>query len=310
MEQKIIFREMLGEIRKLAEQKGNVLTRQEVNEFFAHAQMTEEQLDMICEYLNEQMIRVEGWNRDQSSQSEYGRLTEAAKAQREAQGTAEDAQNDEMSASEAGDASSGANGRKTGADGKAKEGADGESQDLDSEDEENAGHKRVLEQYVEDVSEILELDAQEEEILFLAAADGDMNARNRLIASFLPLVLDMAGEMETEGVIVEDLIQEGNMGLILSFDTLERGGSLAANKAHVLNEINRAMQEALDQQTKRSQADNNTVKKVNSLHEAVKRMEEDFGVKPSAEELSAYLEMPMEEIMDILGLSGENKVEE
>jgi DNA-directed RNA polymerase specialized sigma subunit len=37
----------------------------------------------------------------------------------------------------------------------------------------------------------------------------------------------------------------------------------------------------------------------------VNNLEEDLGHKVSAEELSAYLEMPMEEIRDILRMSGD-----
>ena len=44
MEQKIIFREMLSEIKALADTKGNQLTVQEINDFFANAHLGQEQL--------------------------------------------------------------------------------------------------------------------------------------------------------------------------------------------------------------------------------------------------------------------------
>ena len=46
MQERYIFREMLSEIKELADQKGNVLTLDEVKEFFKNAHLTDEQLNM------------------------------------------------------------------------------------------------------------------------------------------------------------------------------------------------------------------------------------------------------------------------
>lgn len=47
------------------------------------------------------------------------------------------------------------------------------------------------------------------------------------------------------------------------------------------------------------------VSRVNHLNEAVKNLERDLEHKVSAEELSAYLDMPLKEIGDILRMSGD-----
>lgn len=60
MEQKIIFRQLLDEIRETAEEKGNVLSVSEVDDFFAHAGLTPEQMELIYAYLEEQRIKVTG----------------------------------------------------------------------------------------------------------------------------------------------------------------------------------------------------------------------------------------------------------
>ena len=61
MTEKIIFREMLSEIKELADKKGNCLTVEEINEFFSNAHLKEEQLSMIYEYLAGQKIEVQGY---------------------------------------------------------------------------------------------------------------------------------------------------------------------------------------------------------------------------------------------------------
>jgi DNA-directed RNA polymerase specialized sigma subunit len=47
------------------------------------------------------------------------------------------------------------------------------------------------------------------------------------------------------------------------------------------------------------------ISRVNHLNEAVNNLERDLEHKVSAEELSAYLDMPLEEIRDLLRMSGD-----
>ena len=54
MEQKIIFREMLGEIMKLADARDNRLTVKEIDDFFENMHLTKEQMAMVYEYLDSQ----------------------------------------------------------------------------------------------------------------------------------------------------------------------------------------------------------------------------------------------------------------
>ena len=61
MQERYIFREMLSEIKGLADQKGNRLSLDEIREFFKNAHLTEEQLQMVCAYLNEEKIQIEGY---------------------------------------------------------------------------------------------------------------------------------------------------------------------------------------------------------------------------------------------------------
>ena len=61
MKEKFIFREMLKEIREIADQKGNVLTEEEVRSFFEDACPQEEQMKLIFDYLTGQNIRILGY---------------------------------------------------------------------------------------------------------------------------------------------------------------------------------------------------------------------------------------------------------
>jgi RNA polymerase primary sigma factor len=65
------------------------------------------------------------------------------------------------------------------------------------------------------------LDATEERDLSRRAREGDRNARKKLIESNLRLVISIAKKYQGRGVAFEDLIQEGNAGLIRAVEKFD-----------------------------------------------------------------------------------------
>jgi RNA polymerase primary sigma factor len=79
----------------------------------------------------------------------------------------------------------------------------------------------VLTQYLSRVREGRLLDAGEERDLSRRAHGGDREARRRLIESNLRLVISIAKKYRGRGVPFEDLIQEGNAGLIKAVEKFD-----------------------------------------------------------------------------------------
>lgn len=71
-----------------------------------------------------------------------------------------------------------------------------------------------LDSYRRDLSELAPLDADSERALAEAWRAGDRKAGDRLVAASLPFVIKIAKEYRRWGVPMEDLIQEGNVGLL------------------------------------------------------------------------------------------------
>ena len=141
--------------------------------------------------------------------------------------------------------------------------------------------------------------------LFQALAAKDAAARSRLAELYLPVVCEIAREYEGKDLPAEDLIQEGNLGLLLSLDSLDAFESPASCQAHILNGISRAMEDAVRESGAVRQMGEQLAGRVNHLNEAVKNLEEELEHKISIGELSAYLDMPLEEIRDILRIAGD-----
>ena len=230
MQDKLIFREMLGELKKLADEHGNYLTTDEIKGFFKNGGLEEEHFQLIYEYLAGEKIEIEGYTPQKTAV-----LKEAA-------------------------------------------GEKSAKMEYEPEEDGNA----PLEFYEEELKELEAIPEEEKWKLFQMAAAGDRLAKGRLTQGYLQTVYDLSRTYQYEGVPQGDLIQEGNIGLMLALEDLEVG----------LN------QDLADMGQK-------IADRANHLQEAVKNLEEDLEHKVSVDELSAYLEMPEEEIKDILRMAGE-----
>ena len=79
----------------------------------------------------------------------------------------------------------------------------------------------ILTQYLGRVRGGRLLDAGEEKALARRARGGDMRSRQKLIESNLRLVISIAKKYRGRGVLFEDLIQEGNAGLIRAVEKFD-----------------------------------------------------------------------------------------
>lgn len=244
MQERIIFREMLSEIKELADRKGNRLTTEEVRDFFANAHLEEDQLAMIYEYLAGQKIEVVGYEakkKEDAEEPEAGGLTE----------------------------------------------------------------DEYMGMYLEDLETIAPVMEEEEEKLFLLAAAGDSGAQSRLVELYLKMVCETARTYACGGLPLSDLVQEGNVALMLALHNLEVMDRLQAYREYLYRAVREAMEDALEEQKDLKAMDEQIAERVNHLNESVHNLERDLEHKVSVAELSAYLEMPVDEIRDILRMAGD-----
>ncbi len=86
------------------------------------------------------------------------------------------------------------------------------------------------------------------------------------------------------------------MALMMAVDQLSVMEDLNAYRTRIYRAVSEAMEEAVSEQQDRHHMAEEIAERVNHLNEAVKNLERDLEHKVSLEELSAYLEMPVEEI--------------
>ena len=88
-------------------------------------------------------------------------------------------------------------------------------------------------------------------------------------------------------------------------ENLEAKPNLEEYRKQVFDGIRKAMEEAVEMSQDKKDLDDEIVGRVNHLNESILSLEEDLGHKVSMSELSAYLEMPLEEIKDVLRMAGD-----
>lgn len=242
MNDRLEFREKLGGILQKAQEKAQVLSVSEVEEYFAEDGLSREQLELICDYLLSQKVTVKGYIK------QGGTVTEKEE----------------------------------------------QPEECYTEEE-----KRYLARYMEEIHMIKEEEEGERQKLFEASAAGDALARARLIELYLESVVETAKELYHKEVFLGDLIQEGNVSLMLALDELA-----SAEEAHekIMDEVRRGMQMLIEEQTEVKRRNHTLLEKYTDLEDNIKKLKEETGRDVTIEELSAFLDMPEEEIHDILNL--------
>jgi DNA-directed RNA polymerase, sigma subunit (sigma70/sigma32) len=251
MEQKLVFREMLSEIKKLAAEQENKLTLAEIKVFFEKANLDEEQFNMVLDYLHTQRVQIDGWEK------------------------------------------------------RTKEAVEG-AEVMDKEEKSTSSLKdEALIFYEKELAKLEMVSPKVEKELFERAAKGDTFAKHQVIERCLKTVRQIAEEYAQKEIILSDLIQEGNIGLILCMEQLPLSGEIKEYQDFIKKHVQMAMKNYLEEVDLLQFAGKQIEEKVNYLSAAIKNLEEDLEKKVTLEEVSTYLEMPVEEIKDILKMAGD-----
>ena len=149
---------------------------------------------------------------------------------------------------------------------------------------------------------------EEEELLELceqAENTGDGGVKARLTEQLLPEVIRTARGFAGRGLPLGDLIQEGNIGLMLAMETLGLRAEGQTALDYLKQEIRSAVSAALEEQQTERQAGDLLAERLNHLSDGIKKLSDELERKVSLEELSVFMDMPVEEIEDLLKLAGE-----
>lgn len=152
---------------------------------------------------------------------------------------------------------------------------------------------------------IEEKDEKEVELLRIKSIEGDKAAKERLAGMFLDRVAGIAEYYANEAVPMEDLIQEGNLGLLLGIEALAGKDPGISSEVFLEEKIREAIVQALEEEYRAECADEELENRVNDFHKKVLALKEDLERSPSMEEISLYTKISIEEVKSFLRIMGE-----
>ncbi len=269
MDNKNKFQEMLGDILEVARVQGNQLGMNEIKDLFGDMNLNESQYEHIFAYLAANHIAIKGYV---AGESEY---TKALQKEQEKEEEVLDQPEGQ------------GNSKKTGR--------------TDTRAEDSA----YLKMYLEDIKAMKQSTAEEEKILIDKIINGDDIAKNRYIEGNLHFVVKLAEEFKNRGVSMEDLIQEGNIGLISSLESISGIGEAGQVKAVVTDFIRKFMEAAITEQNDSSSFEKSIISKLNYIRDAADELAEDLGREADIHELAGYINMTEKEIADVINMSVE-----
>ena len=240
MNKELAFAKKLEEIRKLAKEQGNMLSREQVEEAFAEIDIVKEQLEPVFAYLKSKNIGI--------------------------------------------------------------------GEPVDIEEVMSKEDKDYLTEYLEELKQLPVLSDGEKRAYAMSAMAGDSAGKLNMINFFLPQVVDIAKLYSGQGVLLEDLIGEGNVALATGVEMLGCLEDPEEVDGMIGKMIMDAMEDYIAENTEAKKIDMQIADKVNQISDQAKELAEAFNRKISVEELAEETGMDAEEILEAVKLSG-NKIE-
>ena len=169
--------------------------------------------------------------------------------------------------------------------------------------------RNYLEMYLQELSALEQMSDGEREAVTLSAMAGDAEAKKRLITAYLPEVVDLAKLYAGQGVIMEDLIGEGNVALAMGMEmlgALEHASEVQGMLGKLMMD---AMEECVAQNSQSGDIGKQVADKVNKVADAAKELSDALLRKVTPQELAAESGLLLEEIQEAMRLSA-RKIEE
>ncbi len=169
--------------------------------------------------------------------------------------------------------------------------------------------KNFLKMYMEELAELPAYTEGEKEAVTLSAMAGDKDAQDRLCTMYLREVTDIAKLYIGQGVLLEDIIGEGNVALAMGVGMLGAMENAKEADGMLCKMIMDAMEVHIAENAEEDKKYKQVEKKVNKVADAAKELAEAYGRKVTADELAEESKMSKKAILEAFRLSGE-KIED
>lgn len=162
--------------------------------------------------------------------------------------------------------------------------------------------EKSLEKYLGEIGEYSPLPSAQEVELAIKIKKDDKEALDALVKANLRFVVSVAKEYQNQGLPMEDLINEGNLGLIKAASRFDetRGFKFIS---YAVWWIRQSILQALAEQSRIVRLPLNRVGAINKIGKVLDNLGQEFERDPSLEELAEHMDMSSYELAETLKTS-------
>lgn len=159
--------------------------------------------------------------------------------------------------------------------------------------------------FMEELDALPSVSEEEKTALILSAMEDDKEAADKLLTVFLPKVVEIAKLYAGQGVLMEDLIGEGNVALMSAVSMVSCVEKPEDAEGFFAGMIMDAMEVLVSAEGDAKEMDEKILEQVNRVAMAAEELYKDLRRKVTPEELAAETDLTVGEIEEAYRLSGE-----
>ncbi|HEY9533975.1 MAG TPA: RNA polymerase sigma factor RpoD/SigA [Mucilaginibacter sp.] len=161
---------------------------------------------------------------------------------------------------------------------------------------------KSLDQYLSDISKISMVTPDEEVTLTRKIREGDQAALHKLTQANLRFVVSVSKKFQNQGLTLNDLISEGNMGLIKAAHRFDETKGFKFI-SYAVWWIRQGILQAIAEQARMVRLPSNQLGSLFQLNKTFSRLEQEYEREPSVEELADAMERTADNIADVMSKS-------
>ncbi|MCD4682031.1 MAG: sigma-70 family RNA polymerase sigma factor [Bacteroidales bacterium] len=152
-----------------------------------------------------------------------------------------------------------------------------------------------LEKYLHEIGKVDLISAEEEVALAQKIKQGDISALEKLTKANLRFVVSVSKQYQKQGLSLQDLINEGNLGLIKAAQRFDetRGFKFIS---YAVWWIRQSIMQALAEQSRIVRLPLNRIGSINKINKAYAQLEQKFEREPHSEEIANLLKVDEDDV--------------
>ncbi len=160
-----------------------------------------------------------------------------------------------------------------------------------------------LNKYLQDISRESLITTEEEVSLAQRIKQGDPVALDKLVRANLRFVVSVAKKYQNAGLTLNDLINEGNIGLVKAAQRFDETKGFKFI-SYAVWWIRQSIIQSISEQSRMIRMPLNKVDSLGKINEAIGRIEQKLERAPTPEELASMVSMDKREVIKVMNLAG------